>query len=107
MLQFLQIFPYRLAPARVAQDGTGVVGNKERNAEKLVLFGAEGPEGGLLVEEVLGGYSADCEDGARADDGNLFEQVGFAGGGLVGLRVAVTGGAALDDVCNEYVGLAG
>src|SRR5437763_3560056 len=65
---------------------------------RLLLLAVDSRDAGRLAREQLSREVAECRDDARLDELDLAEEVALARLDLVGLRVAVAGRAALDDV---------
>ena len=87
----------------LAQGGGGVIDGVDQPVAGLGRDAAGAAHRGA-GDEVLGGEAAEGDDQLGADAGDLLAEVGLAGGDLVGLRVAVLGRAALDDVGDEDLG---
>lgn len=78
----------------------GQVGLVEVGGGEVVELSAELADGGVGVEEGLGCGSAERDDDARAQDGELAEEEGRAGSHFGVCGRAVSGRATLDDVAD-------
>ena len=94
----LQVGPGFFFLARIAEQKCRMIGDDELAAAPGVDTSAKAGEGLALAEEIRGRCRAERDDDLRANDVDLAEEEWRAGVGLVGLRGAIAGGTALDDV---------
>ncbi len=99
----LHVLPHIFLELGVAQEEGGVVGGHELGALVGVEFAPEEGDPLLGLQQSLGGEGSEGTNDLGPDGLQLLAKEGKAGSDLIGLRVAVLGGAAFHDVGDVYL----